>query len=270
MMRRWIDIYRRLLAVQLRSQLGFRTAFLLDLVATAFFTVIEFGALALALSRFETIGGWTIAEVAFLYGLVEMGFAMMDMLFSGFDPPVFGRMVRLGSFDQLLLRPIPLPIQILGSKFELRRFGRIFFGSGIFLYGLLNNPIQWSWLKLLLLPLVELGIITCFGGLFIIGATITFWTVDSIELLNIFTYGGSYTISYPMTIYPDWMRRFFTVVLPAIFLNYYPALYILDKPDPFDFPPFAPFISPLAGMTILVLSLAIWQVGRRHYQSTGT
>lgn len=269
-MRHTLDIYRRLLAVQLRSQLAFRTSFFFELLATAFFTIFEFGALALAMVRFKTIGGWSIAEVAFLYGLVEMGFAIMDMIFSGYDPPYFGRHVRLGTFDQILLRPVPLPAQILGSAFELRRLGRIIFGAGIFVFGLLNNPITWTWLKIIYLPLIEIGIIAFFGGLFVIGSTLTFWTVDSIELLNIFTYGGSFTISYPMAIYPDWMRRFFTYILPAIFLNYYPTLFILDKPDPYNFPSFAPFISPLVGMSLLVLAFGFWRFGRHHYQSTGS
>ena len=35
------------------------------------------------------------------------------------------------------------------------------------------------------------------------------------------------------------MRRVFTFVIPAIFLNYYPALFFWTKPDPFNFPSFA-------------------------------
>jgi ABC-2 type transport system permease protein len=73
-----------------------------------------------------------------------------------------------------------------------------------------------------------------------------------------------------MHIYGDWMRRFFTYIVPAIFLNYYPALYFLDKPDPFNFPFFAPFLSPLVGLMFLGTALAFWRFGRKHYQSTGT
>ena len=269
-MRHTIDIYRRLLTVQLRSQLAFRIPFIFDLTATGFITLIEFGALALVMQRFPTIDGWSLSEVAFLYGLVEMGFAFMDMTFSGYDPPFFGRMIRQGTFDQVLLRPIPLPIQILGSAFELRRIGRIAFGIGVFTFALLSNPIQWTVGKLFYLPLIQIGIIAFFGGLFIIGSTITFWTVDSIEFLNIFTYGGSFTISYPMSIYPRWLRQFFTFALPAIFLNYYPALYFLEKPDPFGMPYFVHFLSPLVGITLLALALWFWNFGVRHYQSTGS
>ena len=109
-----------------------------------------------------------------------------------------------------------------------------------------------------------------FGGLFVIGATITFWTVESIEVMNILTYGGSYMISHPMHIFPDILRHFFTFIVPAIFLNYYPALYILELPDPFGMPSWAPFLAPAAGLLMLLAALAFWQFGIRQYQSTGT
>jgi ABC-2 type transport system permease protein len=57
--------------------------------------------------------------------------------------------------------------------------------------------------------------------------------------------------------------------VPAIFLNFYPALYFLDKPDPFNFPAIAPFVSPLVGFGMLWLSLRVWRFGIQHYQSTG-
>jgi ABC-2 type transport system permease protein len=268
--RHGLGIYRRLLGVQIRSQLQYRFSFLLDLLATGLITVTEFGSVALVLLRFENIQGWQLPEIAFLYGLVEISFGLMDMLFSGFDPPRFGLTVRQGSFDQLLLRPINITAQVMGSDLELRRLGRISFGVGIFILALTLNDIVWTAPKLLYLPVVITSLVAFFGGLFVIGSTITFWTVDSIEVLNMLTYGGSFTISYPMTIYPNWLRHFFTYIVPAIFLNFYPALYFLDKPDPFNFPAIAPFLAPLVGFGILWLSLHVWRFGIRHYQSTGS
>ena len=69
--------------------------------------------------------------------------------------------------------------------------------------------------------------------------TQAFWTIESIEVVNIFTYGTQAMISYPMHIYQTWIRRFFTFVLPAIFINYYPALFFLDRTDPLGLPPAA-------------------------------
>jgi ABC-2 type transport system permease protein len=109
-----------------------------------------------------------------------------------------------------------------------------------------------------------------FGALFITGATLTFWTIQPIEAMNVLTYGGNEMISYPMNIYQDWMRRFFTFIVPAIFLNYTPMLYILGKPDPLHLPAFTAFLSPLVAILGMILAISFWRFGVLHYQSTGS
>jgi ABC-2 type transport system permease protein len=269
-LRAGFDIYRRLVSVRIRGQTQYRLSFLADLVATGLITTLGFGTLALVLQRFENIGGWTLPEIAFLFGMVETAFGTMDMLFSGFDPQGFGQHIRRGTFDQLLLRPVGITLQVLGSEFILRRLGRIFQGLAILGYALFTLESHWTFGKLLYLPVVFASLVGFFGGLFISGATLSFWTVEALEVMNIFTYGGNEMIAYPMHIYPGWMRRTFTYLIPAIFLNYYPALFFLDKPDPFGMPGFAPFLAPLVALGTLLASLAFWRFGIRHYQSTGT
>ncbi len=263
-------IYLRLIAANIRAQLGYPVSFLLETTGAGLIIFMWFISIALVFQRFENIAGWTLGEVAFLYGLIEMAFGTMDMIFSGFDPQFFGLNIRRGNFDKLLLRPQGLTLQVLGSSFVIRRLGRIIQGVVIFVIALSMVEVSWTPAKIFYLPIVFVSIICFFGGLFIIGATITFWTVESIEAINILTYGGSEMMSYPMHIYQDWMRRFFTFIVPAIFLNYYPALYFLDKPALQELPSFAPFLSPIAGFGVLFVALRFWGFGVRHYQSTGT
>ena len=73
-----------------------------------------------------------------------------------------------------------------------------------------------------------------------------------------------------MSIYPAWIRRFFTYILPFIFMNYYPALFFLDKPDPLNMPAFAPFLAPFVAAILFWLALRFWRFGLNHYQSTGS
>ena len=259
-----------MVGVHFRSQLSYRVSFLFDFVSMVMVALLEFLAFALVLPKFDTIGGWTLGEVALLIGMMNMAFGLMDMIFAGFDPGFFGNQIRLGRFDQLLLRPVNITLQVLTLDFMLRRLGRVFVGIGILAYAITLTPIDWTASKIVVLVCAVLGQIGFFGALFIIGATITFWTVDSIEIVNIFTYGGSEMISYPMHIYPTYLRRFFTYVLPAIFLNYYPAMYILGKPDPLGMPAFAHWLAPLVGIFLLLAARQIWHFGIRHYQSTGT
>ena len=186
-----LNIYRRLIGVQIRSQMQYRTSFLLEVFGTGLTTLLEYASIALVFDRFGNLGGWTLGQVALLYGWAELSFGIMDLLFSGFDPGNFGRQVRLGRLDQLLLRPINIEAQILGSEFVLRRIGKIVVGVGILISGLGLTEIAWTTPKAGLFIGVIIGQIFFFGGLFIVGATITFWTVDSIEVINIFTYGGT-------------------------------------------------------------------------------
>lgn len=248
----------------------YRFAFVLDLLGVGIITFASFATVALIMQRFTTIAGWTLGEIAFLYGSVETAFGIMDMLFAGFDPGTFGQQVRRGTFDQILLRPVSTTVQVFGSEVSLRRLARIFQGAGVLAYALATTGIVWTPIKIMYVPVVITSLVIFFGALFIIGATMTFWTVQSIEVVNIFTYGGTEMMSYPMDIYHKGLRQFFTYILPGIFMNYYPALYILDKPDPLGYPAWAPVMAPVIGVALLALALAFWNFGVKHYQSTGT
>lgn len=265
-----LGLYRRLVAMEVRAQLQYRASFLLDLVTAALILAIEFGTVVMVFARFETLGGWTLPEVALLYGMAAMGFRTMDLIFSGFDPSDFGERVRLGQFDQILLRPAGVALQVLGSRFHLRRLGGAFQGALIFALAVGIGDIAWTPAKVALVPLVLLGQIAFFGALFVAGATVTFWTIQSIEAVNILTYGGNELINYPMHIYGILLRRFFTFVVPAVFVNYAPALYILERADPLGLPPWSRFAAPVVGAGMLALAAAFWRVGLRRYQSTGT
>lgn len=265
-----LSLYRRLLGAQMRSQMQYRSSFLFDLFGTGLIVAVEFASIALVMQKVGGIQGWTLPEVALLYGIAEVAFGCMDMVFAGFDPPVFGQQVRRGTFDQLLLRPINITIQVMGLELTLRRMGKIIIGLGILIFALQANEIAWTPEKVVYLPIVIFSVFLFFGALFIFGATTTFWVIDAIEAMNILTYGSNQTISYPMSIYPEWLRRFFTFIVPAIFLTYYPALYFLDRPELADAPALAPFLAPVVGVGFLFVALRFWRFGIQHYQSTGS
>jgi ABC-2 type transport system permease protein len=263
-------MYRRLLAVQLRSQLQYRTSFALDAISSALISAVEFAAPMLVLQRFgNNIGGWTMGELALLYGMIDTAYALTDLCFGGFDPDYFSLLIQRGTLDQLLLRPTSITLQILGSEFRLRRFGRLAQGGIILIVALALVSVHWTPTKIAYLPIVLLGQVAFLGSLFIIGSTTTFWTVQRVEVINVFVSGGRVAMYYPMHIYTKWVRRIFTIV-PVIFLNYYPALYLLDKPDPLNMPAMAPFLAPIVGFGLLAAALGFWRFGLRHYASTGT
>ena len=269
-LRHHLRLYVLLLGAQARSQLTYPLSFGLDALAALLLTLTEFAAFVLVLPRFGSLGGWTLGEVALLYGLAELAFVLMDLAFGGFDAPNLSAHIRTGTFDRFLLRPVNLTLQVFGSDFALRRLTRVLLGAVILGLGVTLAGVDWSTPRVLLLVLSGLGIFLFFGGLFVIGGTLTFWTVESVEIMNVVTYGGRTLISYPMSIYAEWLRKLFTFVLPAAFLTYFPALFILGKPFPAPFGPWAAWCAPLAGGAVLMAAFGFWRLGLRHYQGTGS
>jgi ABC-2 type transport system permease protein len=88
--------------------------------------------------------------------------------------------------------------------------------------------------------------------------------------MNALTYGGEHAAGYPMAIYRRWFRGFLLFVIPLACANYLPGLAIMEKTDPDGATRLVQWLAPLAGPLFLVLALQLWQVGVRHYRSTGS
>ena len=74
-----------------------------------------------------------------------------------------------------------------------------------------------------LLLLAVFGGVCLFTGLVVLQATSAFWTTESLEVWNAFTYGGVFMSQYPIAIYRPWFRQFFTYAIPLACVNYFPC-----------------------------------------------
>ena len=265
------QLYRRLVGAQIRSQMQYRVSFLVDLAAQFLGTIVDFGAVAVFFTRVPAIGGWSLGEVGLLYGLSSLSFALADMVIAGFDYMTFGpTMVRMGGFDQVLVRPVHPFIQVLASQFVLRRIGRLAQGGLILAIALSALHVTWTPLQIAFALVTILAGTLFFTGLFVFGSGVSFWTVESLEAMNIVTYGGQMMTSYPMHIFQDWLRTIFMFIIPMAFVNYYPALWLLGKPDPLGGPAWLAFLSPLVCLAVFGAGVWMWSFGMKHYQSTGS
>jgi len=105
-----------------------------------------------------------------------------------------------------------------------------------------------------------------FYGLFVLQAVVTFWTVESIEIMNIFTCGGTEVGQFPLSIYPSFLRHFFTFLIPIACVNYLPATLIFGRES--ASPAF--WFLPLVGVVFLAAMLQFWEFGVKYYRSTGS
>jgi ABC-2 type transport system permease protein len=255
------------LSLSLRSQLQYRASFVMQLIAHFLLTAIEFLGLWALFHRFANIRGWTLPEVALFYGSINISLALADSLGRGFH--LAADLIKSGDFDRLLLRPRPTSFQILAQGIEPKRLGRLVQATAILFWAATAVETTWTPAKsALLLAAVASGALL-FLALFILEATLAFWTTQGLEIMNATTYGGVEAAQYPLSIYHEWFRRFFTVVIPLACVGYWPMLAVLGRPVPASLG-WLPWTAPLAGPVFLLVSLAIWKVGVRRYTSTGS
>ncbi len=257
-------VWRRLVGAQIRSQLQYRTSFALDLVGTFWISFIDFLVVLVIFHNVPQLAGWSVHEVALLYALSSISFAVADMVIGQLDQ--FPQKIRDGNFDILLVRPRGTLFQVVASDFALRRLARVFQGAIVLAYAFTALTIHWTALRVVVLVLSLPSATVIFCSIWVVGACLAFWTTDGGEFTNAFTYGGTAMAQYPFDIYATWLRGLLGFVVPLAFVCYFPALYVLGKTDPLGLPEFLQFSSPVVAA---VAAGAVWRFAVRHYRSAG-
>ena len=262
-------LYRLMAGSRLRSQMQYKESFLVMLVVSFLGVTTEFLAIIILFNRFDNLIGWSVGEVALLHGIASVSFGLAEMFGAGFD--IFPETIRRGEFDRVLLRPQSAFVQVLSGDFQIRRLGRILQGLMALGFAFAWTSVDWTPAKLAYLPVVILCGTVLYISFFVLGATICFWTVESIEVINIITYGGTEFAGYPLPIYHLLMQRFFTFVVPLAFVSYFPSLYLLDRHETTSWPLWLLIVSPLAAAAFLAIAARFaWGFGVKHYRSTGS
>jgi ABC-2 type transport system permease protein len=262
-------LYWRYIVNCLRAQMLYPTAFMLRLVTQFLVTIVEFGGLYALFARFHHIRGWHFPEIALFYGVVSTSFALVDMTARGFE--MFGpQFVKTGDFDRVLLRPRPAALQLAGFEFGFTTLGRVAQGLVALIIAISLLPLVWDAARIVLLLWALAGGVALFWGILVLQGTMSFWTVESLEIANTLTYGGVEAAQYPLDIYAGWFRRFLIYVVPIGCVVYFPVATILGRADVTGMPSWIGTVTPLAGFAFLTLAFIAWRQGIRHYTSTGS
>ncbi|MGC5534989.1 ABC transporter permease [Streptomyces sp. SR-10] len=263
-----VRAYGLIMAMWVRSTMAYRASFAMTLFGDFAVTAFDFATILLMFTHVDALGGYTLPEIALLYGLSATAFGLCDLLLGSMDR--VGRRVRDGTLDTLLVRPVPVLAQVAADRFALRRLGRITQGLLVLGYALVSLDIAWTPLKVLMLPMMVVSGAAIFGAVFVAGAAFQFVAQDASEVQNSFTYGGTTLLQYPPTIFAKDLVRGVTFVVPLAFVSWLPALYVLDREYPVDLPEWVPFLPPLVAVACWALAGLAWRTGLRAYRSTGS
>jgi len=251
-----------------RSSLAYRTSFGLMVLASTTITFLDFLVVVLMFRHTDTLGGWTLPELGFLYGTSALALGLANLLVGSIDG--LGERIRIGTLDTVLIRPAPALAQLCAERFTLRRLGRPIQAGAVLAWSLAALPVHWTPGRVLMIPAMLICGTVIFGAIFIGGATLQFWWGEAKELQNSFTYGGATMLQYPPTVFAKELVAGAVFGIPLAFVNWLPALYVLDRPDPLGLPAAFQFAAPLAAALSAAAAGLAWRAGLRAYRGTGS
>ncbi|MEV0636922.1 ABC transporter permease [Streptomyces sp. NPDC050619] len=260
--------YGLIAGMWIRSSLAYRTSFAMTVLGNLLLSGLDFVAILLMFSQVDSLGGYSLPEVALLYGLSVTSFGLTDLMCNSLGQ--LGQRVRDGTLDTLFVRPAPVLAQAAADRFALRRVARLTQGALVLGYALVAVDVDWTPLKVLLLPVMLVSGAAIFGAVFVAGASFQILVQDAAEVQSAFTYGGTTLLQYPPSVFGKELVRGVTFVFPLAFVNWVPAAYVLGRPYPLGLPQWAAFAPPLVAAGCCALSGLAWRAGLRSYRSTGS
>ncbi|MZF56529.1 transporter [Streptomyces sp. SID5594] len=263
-----VRAYGLIVGMWVRSTMAYRASFVMTTFGNLAATAFDFLTIVLMFTHVDALGGYTLPEVALLYGVSATAFGLCDLLLGSMER--LGRRVRDGTLDTLLVRPVPVLAQVAADRFALRRIGRILQGLAVLVYALATLDIAWTPLKVAMLPVMVISGAAVFGAVFVAGAAFQFVAQDASQVQSAFTYGGATLLQYPPTIFAKDLVRGVTFVVPLAFVSWLPTLYVLDRDYPLDLPQWVAFLAPVVAVAVGALAGLAWRAALRTYRSTGS
>lgn len=256
------------LKMSFRARLQYRVDTLVATLAVFIRESANIIVIYLALLKFDKINGWNVNEMLFLFSILFLTYAFVVALFA--DLRQFSDTIREGRFDRLLVRPRGLLIQLVLNNADLiATAGHGTLGIILFLISAGKVGIHWDFATIVYYVCAIISGILIQGGMFIIFSSLSFYFVETNSIREIFYWNMRKFAGYPISIYHKLIQSMIIYVIPFAFVNYFPAQYLLRKPDMANYNEIYIYIAPLVGPAVYLIAYLFWRVSVKRYYSTG-
>ena len=256
------------LKMSFRARLQYRVDTLISTLAVFTRESANIIVIYLALLKFDKINGWNVNEMLFLFSILFLTYAFVVALFA--DLRQFSDTIREGRFDRLLVRPRGLLIQLVLNNADLiATAGHGTLGILLFLISAGKVGINWNFATIVYYVCALISGILMQGGMFIIFSSLCFYFLETNSIREIFYWNMRKFAGYPISIYHKLIQSIIIYVIPFAFVNYFPAQYLLRKPDMVNYNEIYIYIAPLVGPVVYLIAYLFWRVSVKRYYSTG-
>lgn len=260
-----LRIYGRLSLLTLRSHLEYELDFWIGMVGFALTHVTTILFVRAIFTRVPQLAGWTLWEVIFLHALVTTPHGLV-VLFGNGQWALRG-LVYSGRFDQLLVRPYPLVLQVLSQQSSINGAGVFLLGAVLLQRSAAELGLSWDPLKLLVLFLTIANSAVIFAALSYAANCIAFWEPGADATFPNMIRDGMEFAKFPVSLYGRIVQFLLTFLLPFAFVSYLPGALLLGRTT---VPLITGLLIPLSGLAATAVAYLIWQTALHRYQGTAS
>ena len=263
-----VQLYFRLIQISILSRMQYRANFMAGILGLLFWNVINLGLIGVLVTRFTHLKNWTLWELVFLYSLWILGYSLYGIFFS--HTSELENYLIEGTFDQFLLRPASPLIQLLGRELQHTEIANALIGLTGLSLAYTQLDLQWDGWKwgFFIAAVASSAIIVLAINLLI--ACTGFWAGRSRGTSFIVNQFYGLVQQYPIDIFGTAFRVIVTGLIPVAFMNYYPALFLLDKVNRPNPGWWLSYISPLVALLLMGIVSVVWRLGLSRYSSSGS
>ena len=102
--------------------------------------------------------------------------------------------------------------------------------------------------------------------MFVLIGVISFWTIKSNQLTQAYLKIMDFAL-YPLDVFGKQIILFLTFIIPLGFINFYPTLFILNKPG---YSIVQSFMTLPISFILALLTYLLWRTALKNYSSTGS
>ena len=214
-------------ASSIESELEYRFNILIEIISVVGNLLGSIFTLSIFYGPNHNLGGWSWYEALIILGI----YSLLDGFTATLLQPNLSRIVRHvqnGTLDYVLLKPISSQLW-LSLRF-ISPWGKpsILVGLVLIVFGVINSNVKIDLLSISFAILMIISSLLILYSLWFLIATTSIWFVkvwNANEVLR----STLVASRYPLSAYPDSLRKIFTFILPIAFLTTIPAQAILNN-----------------------------------------
>ncbi|MFD1020592.1 ABC transporter permease [Thalassobacillus hwangdonensis] len=258
----YIKMFTQYMGQYMKTRLQYRTDLVVEFLSDLLFQAVNLVFILVVFGHTQLLAGWSREEIIFIYGFFLVPYAIFSAFFNIWD--FNDRYIIKGEMDRILTRPIHSLFQVILERMELESLFGMITGVSIMIYAGIRLDLTLSWYDPILFLLMVIGGALVYGGIFVMLASIGFYSDAKTAIMPMMYNIGNYG-RYPVDIYNGVIRFVLTWILPFAFVGVYPSAYFLGREEWYGYA----FLTPVIGVAFFLIAIFVWNQGVKQYRGAG-